>query len=53
MQHQEGSGTPVLHIGRTVLKGEIGRGHQFSLLLAAEVCASAVVILDTSCSKVV
>jgi hypothetical protein len=26
------------------------RGRQFSLLLAAEVCASAVVMLDTPCS---
>ena len=29
------------------------RGRQFSLLLAAEVCASAVVMLDTTCSEVV
>jgi hypothetical protein len=29
------------------------RGRQFSRLLAAKVCASAVVMLDTSCSKVV
>jgi len=29
------------------------QGHQFSRLLAAEVCASAVVMLDTSCSEVV
>ena len=29
------------------------RGHQFSWLLAAEVCSSAVVMLDTPCSKVV
>jgi len=29
------------------------RGHQFSRLLAAEVCASAVVMLDTTCSEVV
>jgi len=28
-------------------------GHQFSRLLAAEVCASAVVMLDTPCSEVV
>jgi len=28
-------------------------GHQFSRLLAVEVCASAVVMLDTSCSEVV
>jgi hypothetical protein len=28
-------------------------GRQFSRLLAAEVCASAVVILDTTCSKIV
>ena len=30
-----------------------GRGRQFSRLLAAEVCASAVVILNTPCSEVV
>jgi len=29
------------------------RGHQFSQLLAAEVCTSAVVMLDTPCPKVV
>jgi hypothetical protein len=29
------------------------QGRQFSLLLTAEVCASAVVILDTPCSEVV
>jgi len=29
------------------------QGHQFSRLLAAEVCASAVVMLDTPCSEVV
>jgi len=29
------------------------RGRQFSRLLAAEVCASAVVMLDTTCSEVV
>jgi hypothetical protein len=29
------------------------RGRQFSRLMAAEVCASAVVILDTPCSEVV
>jgi hypothetical protein len=29
------------------------RGHQFSRLMAAEVCASAVVMLDTTCSEVV
>ena len=29
------------------------RGHQFSRLLAAEVCASVVVMLDTPCSEVV
>jgi hypothetical protein len=29
------------------------RGHQFSRLLAVEVCASAVVMLDTPCSEVV
>jgi hypothetical protein len=29
------------------------RGRQFSRLLAAEVCASAVVMLDTPCSEIV
>jgi len=29
------------------------RGHQFSQLLAAKLCASAVVMLDTPCSEVV
>jgi len=29
------------------------KGRQFSRLLAAEVCASAVVMLDTPCSEVV
>jgi len=29
------------------------QGHQFSQLLAAELCASAVVMLDTPCSEVV
>jgi hypothetical protein len=29
------------------------RGRQFSRLLAAELCASAVVMLDTPCSEVV
>jgi hypothetical protein len=29
------------------------RGRQFSRLLAAEVCASVVVMLDTPCSEVV
>jgi len=29
------------------------RGRQFSQLLAAEVCASAVVMLDTPCSELV
>jgi len=29
------------------------QGHQFSRLLAAEVCASAVLMLDTPCSEVV
>jgi hypothetical protein len=27
MQHPEGSGTPVLYIGRTVLKGQYNRQH--------------------------
>jgi len=29
------------------------RGRQFNQLLAAEMCASAVVMLDTTCSEVV
>ena len=33
--------------------GKGGRGRQFSRLLAAEVCATAVVMLDTPCSEVV
>ena len=32
---------------------QIGWRHHFSQLLAAEVCASAVVMLDTPCSEVV
>ena len=35
-----------VHLNRT-------GGRQFSRLLAAEVCASAVVMLDTQCSEVV
>jgi len=35
-------------------RGHFNRlGHQFSRLLAAEACASAVVMLDTACSEVV
>jgi len=30
-----------------------GRGRQFSRLLAAEACTSAIVMLDTLCSEVV
>jgi len=37
-------GNGLVHLNR--------RGRQFSRLLAAEVCASAVVMLDTSCSEV-
>ena len=33
-------------------RGAVGGGGQFSRLLAAEVCASAVVMLDTPCSEV-
>jgi protein-disulfide isomerase len=29
MQHLEGSGTPVLYIGRTVLKGQISMYQRF------------------------
>ena len=43
----KGTGYP-LHLNRR----ERG-GRQFSRLLAAEVCASAVVMLDTPCSEVV
>ena len=39
--------------GRVHLNRRGGRGRQFSRLLAAEVCASAVVMLDTPCSEVV
>ena len=35
------------------LKSEAGGGGQFSRILAIEVCASAVVMLDTPCSEVV
>jgi hypothetical protein len=38
--------------GRVHLNRRAG-GHQFCRLLAAEVCASAVVMLDTTCSEVV
>jgi len=31
MQHLEGSGTPVLYIGRTVLKGYISASKAFSI----------------------
>ena len=31
MQHLEGSGTPVLYIGRTVLKGELNNVTKYSL----------------------
>ena len=44
----KGTGYPLhspVHLNR--------RGRQFSRLLAAEVCASAVVMLDTACSEVV
>ena len=39
--------------GETDESIKIGVGRQFSRLLAAEVCASAVVMLDTTCSEVV
>jgi len=39
--------------GRVHLNRLGGVGRQFSRLLAAEVCASAVVMLDTTCSEVV
>jgi len=38
--------------GRVHFKRSMGGGGQFSRLLAAEVCASAVVMLDTPCSEV-
>ena len=38
---------------RTSLFKSAGGGRQFIRLLAAEVCASAVVMLDTPCSEVV
>jgi len=43
----KGTGYP-LHLNRRE-----GGGRQFTRLLAAEVCASAVVMLDTPCSEVV
>jgi hypothetical protein len=39
--------------GRVHLNQRGGGGRQYSRLLAAEVCASAVVMLDTPCSEVV
>ena len=38
--------------GRVHLNRQWGRGAQFSRLLAAELCASAVVMLDTPCSEI-
>jgi len=35
----------------SAFKGLNQQGHQFSQLLAAEVCASAVVMLETPCSE--
>ena len=43
---------PILHISRVRVKSA-GGWRQFSRLLAAEVCASAVVMLHTPCSEVV
>jgi len=44
----------ILSLGEKDESVQIGAGEgQFSRLLAAEVCASAVVMLDTPCSEVV
>ena len=43
----------ISSFGETDGSISIGGGRQFSRLLAAEVCASAVVMLDTPCSEVV
>jgi hypothetical protein len=50
MAHTQKPGFVFRRNGRVHLNR---RGRQFSRLLAAEVCASAVVILDTPCSEVV
>jgi hypothetical protein len=43
----------ISSFGRTDKSISIGGGRQFSRQLAAEMCASAVVMLDTPCSEVV
>ena len=50
MAHAQKPDFVFRHNGRVHLNR---RGRQFSRLLAAEVCASAVVMLDTPCSEVV
>jgi len=50
MAHAQKPNFVFRRIGRVHLNR---RGRQFSRLLAAEVCASAVVMLDTPCSEVV
>jgi hypothetical protein len=50
MAHAQKSGFVFRRNGRVHLNRQ---GRQFSRLLAAEVCASAVVMLDTPCSEVV
>ena len=50
MAHKQKSDFVFLRNGRVHLNRQ---GRQFSRLLAAEVCASAVVMLDTPCPKVV
>ena len=52
MEHTQKSGLVFRRNGRVHLNRPEG-GLQFSRLLAAEVCASAVVMLDTPCSEVV
>jgi len=50
MAHAQKSDFVFLRNGRGPFKSA---GTQFSRLLAAEVCASAVVMLDTPCSEIV
>ena len=50
MAHAQKPGFVFLQNGRVHLNRQ---GRQFSRLLTAEVCASAVVMLDTPCSEVV
>jgi hypothetical protein len=48
-----GAGNQILPFGEIDESIKIGRRRQFSRLLAAKVCVSAAVMLDTTCSEVV